>query len=781
MLALGLVLVAVSFFGASRIGMSTGTETFLSTDSEAYQDYQRFNEDFGSSSIVVMVTAEGIDGLLSEDNVRAMEHVETTMGAHPKVISAIGPTFLMKQAVAQFTGTPMLPDDREMVKAIVVDDQTGEIREQFRTALPDQGHAIIPVVMEGMYFADDEVSDLLLATDEAVAEAGFAGVEVALTGPAAFMSRIQDAMTTNMAMMFLVSIVLMLGILAIIFTVRGFFAWRWLPLAVVGIGIIFTFGFTGLLSIPITMVSMSAFPILVGLGIDYSIQLHSRYDDELRRGRTSSEAVRVAVSRVGPTIGIALVAVCLSCVALLFSPIPMIQDFGLMLLIGVSVCYLAALFVPLAVLHWRERRKVPKEPERRQQPALTVSRDGAIERALGRMVPWVIRYPAVIIVVAVGLSGLGFVYDSRIETETNEVNMMSPDWPAMSDYQTLREVMAGEVSLNVLVEAEDVSRPEVLQWMRGFEERVCCSMSDDVCGTTSIADLICQANGGGIPQDGGELRECLDGIPGQVRRNLISDDFESANIVVGLLRTEQTEVEQLREVRGELLDYAGRTPAGVNLAVTGARSLGPDLLDAFTSGRMRITLISVGLIFVGLLVLFRFSVLKALMATVPIGLIIGWSSGLMYASGMKYTALTACLGALILGIGVEYTIVLMKRYYEERDSGEAPAQAMNTAIRRIGRPVLASGLTTIGGFAALIAAGDFLILQQFGIMTVVDVFLALVSTLLLLPALVVWVDSRRERRRPALARYSLDEIMDGLEGRPADDEARVTSRLEGDG
>ena len=207
----------------------------------------------------------------------------------------------------------------------------------------------------------------------------------------------------------------------------------------------------------------------------------------------------------------------------------------------------------------------------------------------------------------------------------------------------------------------------------------------------------------------------------------------------------------MRDLKAQLVEYASDHPADVNVAVTGARTLGPDLLDAFTSGRLKMTLIGVGLIFVGLFFLFRFSLLKAFLATAPIGLIMGWSSGIMYASGIEYTPLTACLGALILGIGVEYTILLLRRYYEERDKGEEPREAMATAMARIGRAITASGLTTIGGFAALLAAMDFVILRYFGLMTVIAVFLALVSTFVLLPALTVWIDSWRERRRLAAA------------------------------
>ena len=40
----------------------------------------------------------------------------------------------------------------------------------------------------------------------------------------------------------------------------------------------------GWLNIGLTMVSMAVFPVLIGLGIDYSIQFQSRYTEELEGG-----------------------------------------------------------------------------------------------------------------------------------------------------------------------------------------------------------------------------------------------------------------------------------------------------------------------------------------------------------------------------------------------------------------------------------------------------------------------------------------------------------------
>ena len=78
-------------------------------------------------------------------------------------------------------------------------------------------------------------------------------------------------LVTALVLMFVASIVLMLLILVLVFSVRGFFAWRWLPLGVVLIAIVYTFGAMGFLSIPVTIVSMAVFPIVIGLGVDYAM------------------------------------------------------------------------------------------------------------------------------------------------------------------------------------------------------------------------------------------------------------------------------------------------------------------------------------------------------------------------------------------------------------------------------------------------------------------------------------------------------------------------------
>jgi predicted RND superfamily exporter protein len=225
--------------------------------------------------------------------------------------------------------------------------------------------------------------------------------------------------------------------------------------------------------------------------------------------------------------------------------------------------------------------------------------------------------------------------------------------------------------------------------------------------------------------------------------NLITSDHKAANIIVTL----NGDMGESRQLVATLQSYTASPPVtGVSAVVTGTPVIGNKMFDALTGGRTEMTFIGIAMVFGGLLVLFRFRVIRALLATLPIALILGWSSGVMWVLGMKYTPLTATLSALIIGIGVEFTILLMMRYYEERGNGEEPYVAMVTAMTKIGRAIVASGMTVIGGFGALLIAKDFIILKDFGVVTMINVAFALISTLFVLPSLIVWIDSWQSRK-----------------------------------
>jgi predicted RND superfamily exporter protein len=110
--------------------------------------------------------------------------------------------------------------------------------------------------------------------------------------------------------------------------------------------------------------------------------------------------------------------------------------------------------------------------------------------------------------------------------------------------------------------------------------------------------------------------------------------------------------------------------------------------------------------------------------------------------------LSATLGALVLAISTEFAVLLSARFEAERAAGHPPAEAIRRTYRSTGAAVVASGATAIAGFAVL-ALSDVRMLQEFGIVTVVDLSASLLGVLAVLPAVLVLAERRAAAaRRP---------------------------------
>ena len=247
------------------------------------------------------------------------------------------------------------------------------------------------------------------------------------------------------------------------------------------------------------------------------------------------------------------------------------------------------------------------------------------------------------------------------------------------------------------IEADDVTRLETLNWIDTLQEKIMQGQGGDggaVYSTNSIVDFL-EMSPMGMPTTQDGVETILAMTPDRLKKNFINDDLTAANLLIGLrvLNGEETD-----KLKNELESYIVDTPEGVKAEVTGTVVIDAKMTEALNEGRQQMTVIGGLFVFAGLVVLFRLRWIRAMMAMLPIILIIGWSSVVMYAGDIVYTPVTATLGALIIGIGVEFTVLLMMRYYEEKEKGQRPTEAMITSMTRIGRAIIASGLTVVGGF-----------------------------------------------------------------------------------
>jgi Predicted exporters of the RND superfamily len=163
----------------------------------------------------------------------------------------------------------------------------------------------------------------------------------------------------------------------------------------------------------------------------------------------------------------------------------------------------------------------------------------------------------------------------------------------------------------------------------------------------------------------------------------------------------------------------------------------PSTLDQIES-RNTTTVLGFGFVFVALLLYYR-DLTRAIAPVVPMAFVVGWQGLYMYGLGIRVSPLGASLGALTVGIGAEYTVIVMERYYEEVEQGASPLDAVETAATRVGKAISVSGMTTVFGFSAL-AASPFPIIADFGFLTVGVIALTLVAALATLPPTLVILD-----------------------------------------
>jgi uncharacterized protein len=130
-----------------------------------------------------------------------------------------------------------------------------------------------------------------------------------------------------------------------------------------------------------------------------------------------------------------------------------------------------------------------------------------------------------------------------------------------------------------------------------------------------------------------------------------------------------------------------------------------------------------------------------------------WTAGYAGAVIGTLNTFTAFFPAVLLGLGVDFSIHLYSRYREERSEGGTLEDAIIRAWDRAGPPCATAGITTAGGFCALWAAG-FKGFQQLGTILAGGVVFSLVAVLVTLPLLIRWREKSMSAARRAPVRRS---------------------------
>jgi hydrophobe/amphiphile efflux-3 (HAE3) family protein len=683
-------------------------------------------------------------------------------------------------------GTPRI-DDPQFIPQVVFDPLrgVGQPKARFAYLFPTAQSSLIQARLRPNLTSAQRgqaIAWIRRAVRMPMFHLGYGGTYT-VSGVPVVINDLGNTITGSIAVLVIAALVVMAIALLLVFRSRL----RLLPLGIALAAVGITFGATELVGGSLTMASIAVLPILIGLAVDYAIQFQSRMTEALgafpgATGRAwSGLTIARAVGAGAPAIATAATATAIGFLVLVLSPVPMVRGFGVLLVVGIAVALLCALTVGAAAMSLPGRRMTGRAaglwtragalstalwasfrgageilhdigrrltgPLLRRAPAAAprlraavASRSGARLRSV---MGGVLRQPGRVLAAGLLLAALGWVADTQTAVQSDVTKLVPSSMPALRDLRTLERVTGVSGEIDVVVAARNVASPKTIGWMVDYENSLLahygyletkgCSKAT-LCPALSLPDLFCSgpqtAQGGCSGLTTASIQGLLAAIPGYFKRAVITPDEREASLAFGIRLMPLSRQERVIAYMQSRL----HPPPGVSAQLAGIPVLAAQANADLSSPVRRLLTLVAGLLAVGLVLLAIFrQAERALVPLIPIALATGWSALILYLIGIPLNPLSAALGALVIAVSTEFSVLLSERFRQERAGGEDLHNALSRTYRSTGRAVLASGITAIAGFGVLVFS-NITMLRDFGFVTLIDLSVSLAGVLLILPA-----------------------------------------------
>lgn len=518
--------------------------------------------------------------------------------------------------------------------------------------------------------------------------------------------------------------------------------------------------------------------LLIGLGVDYSIHMTTRYRQEISEGHSVDNAISTAIRTVGIALVLATLTTAVGFLTNVTNDIPAIVEFGVLAAIGITVSFLLMLtFVP-AIREILDRRA--EKHDRLDTSGLEAGESRVIPNLVGRfaILPKKLAI-ATVIASIVGTSLAGYAM-SGLSTEFSFLDFVPTTSPIRETAITIDENFNFPETTSVLVQG-DVATGE--SWNSMLASHSMAATVEDV-SSIQLADGTVFATGRSFlnvmfqfldPAGEAFDQELLDvaiqsGLD-QTRTFPADADlgafYDTAyanhpDAMVGVLSAGDGGYD------ATLFNYdttagearAGDLADGLNAAFAPAVASGLAAIatSSFIISDLIVTtlrdsqLSSLGLTLLAALLLlvvnFWFESRRPMLGvvtTVPVAMVVIWVFGAMAIVGIAFGPVTSMVSAIGIGIGIPYMIHVTHRYLEERLVQEDENVAIEQTLIHTGGALGGSALTTIAGFGILMLSTT-IPFRQFGFVLAYTIFLALMAAVALLPSMLVLWDRWHRRR-----------------------------------
>lgn len=552
-----------------------------------------------------------------------------------------------------------------------------------------------------------------------------------------------------------------------------------LGLVGVTVVLIWTMGSLGWLGIKFNQTMIAVPILLIGLSVDYALHVVMRYREErVRRDEGVRSAIARSLTSVLPALALVTMSTAIGFLANLTSPAGDIQSFGILSAIGITATlFVFGLFVPAlktvisSFLSGRGREDTPS----------ALGATGTIRSLLGGGASMARRAPLAIVLIGMLLTAGGAYGATQVEVATPQTSFMADDPPAWTE-DLPQAVEPGEFYLKenrryiyskfqapdkqgyVLVEgnvtasgtldrvaaAEDAAaesdaifdtptgKPGIVTPLSAMQQTA--EQNETFGATFRAADT----DGDGVPDR--NLKEVYDGFyataPNLATRTIHrTDDGEYTALRLRIAVNGNVDRETaVAPLESAVTEFDGAS--GVHAIATGQPVISKNLNDRIATTLIESLSLTLAVILVLLMIVFRVregSASLGAITLVPVAFSVSWLLGTMALLDIPIGLITALVGSISVGLGVDYAIHVSERFAEEWNESTNVRTALVRMATGTGSALLSSAVTTAVGFGVL-SFSLLPALRQFGFILAVGIVYSFLASVYIQPSvLALWV------------------------------------------
>ena len=507
---------------------------------------------------------------------------------------------------------------------------------------------------------------------------------------------------------------------------------RWvyvvLPLITVLITAIWILGIMSISGKGLNVMTYMVPTLLFIIGVSDSIHFLSRFNIYFDKGIELKKSLRLSMDDMGIALFLTSLTTAIGFLALLYSSIVIVQEFGVFIASGVFIAYLLTLtFIPSMMMILKSSIKSVDKSEETKRFKL-----------LKKFSTIVKNRPKQVVIFSLMLTTLFFGGALKVNTGSSLLSDLHPQSSLYIDLKNVENWFGGILPMEIIISKNDsIEKPmhdkDIMHHVKDLQNKLTnmFPQSNWISMQRVLEEVLYEMNPTlDFPPDQETLDQLYMITQDQIETLI---NFEENKIRISGMLPDLTS-EELEVVEDTLeIFIKNKFPKWLSVVITGTMPVALNtnnylVLDLFSGFGLAFIFISIimSLLFLS----FRIGLISMLPNLIPII----FAAGYLGFMGIPIRPPIAITFSICLGIAVDDSLHFLFRFWQERKNNSNLETAISNTIETTGLAMLTSTIVLVSGFL-VITVSNFIPTSQFGVISAITLTVAFITDVTLLPSL----------------------------------------------